>query len=798
MAKRRKKKRGLRDRLPEIKLDLDLDRWLDILGYVLLAAAALTLLSFPSANRGTVPAWWLRQLRQAFGWGAYLTPLLIAALGLWLILRRFKEKLPPVTPVQVGGVLMGYVALLATLHLMASLFLMGGNLQAIAAAGMGGGRVGAAITLLLLRGLGVAGVVVAIIVIWFIVLVATFHISIEDVILAVKRFERRVWPQRAARRAAAYGRDTAADPQPPKQEDEETRKPGKPKKEKPRQTKPEPPAEPVPSPADRKHEGPVIATGSSEAAEIHPHVIGEDRRHRLPPIDDILDPTNDHDISAAILREQARIIEETMESLEAPVRVQEINHGPVVTQFGVEPLVIDKGGQKRRVKVSRITSRADDLALALEAKTVRMQTPIPGKRLIGIEVPNPQSALVAMRDVIETQAFARLDSSLRLCLGQDVSGNPVVANLARMPHLLVAGATGSGKSVCLNSIIAALLLQNTPDRLRFLMIDPKRVELTGYDGIPHLLADVIVDMERVTKVLNWVLAEMDGRYRHFAESRASHIIDYNERVAKEEGKHPLPYIVVIIDELADLMMVAPHQVERSICRIAQMARATGIHMVVATQRPSVDVVTGLIKANFPARIAFNVASAVDSRVILDMAGAEQLLSRGDMLFLPPDAPAPMRLQGVYVSDRELRDLVHYWREETKPESIEPGKVVQKPLWESGVAGFGDGGQEIEYEDELLPDVVDLVLKENRASISLMQRRLRIGYTRAARIMDILERNNVVGPQPSGGKARDVHPAAARALLDPDKGPEDFREEEEPAEPEDEEETGTQITTDFTD
>jgi S-DNA-T family DNA segregation ATPase FtsK/SpoIIIE len=752
MAKRRKKKKGLRGLLPEISLDLDLDldQWLDILGYVLLAFAGLTLLSFPSANHGAIPGWWLRVLRRAFGWGAYLTPLLVGALGLRLILHRFADKLPRVTPLQILGGLLGYVALLVTLHLAASLFIMEGNLQAIAEAGHGGGGVGAAIGLLLLRGLGVGGLVVALLLGWFIVLALTVRITVEDVLQAIQRLEERLWPERARLRAGEGPRVG----EPPDLSTDE-----KPQEKRKRRKQP-----PEPEP---EREAPVIATPPTakdrREEDIHPHVIGLDKEHRLPPLDEILDAGNDHDVSSAILREQARIIEETMESLGAPVRVQEINHGPVVTQFGIEPLVIEKGGKRRRVKVSRITSRADDLALALEAKTVRIETPIPGKKLIGLEVPNPESALVAMRDVIETEAFARLDSTLRLCLGQDVSGHPVVANLAKMPHLLIAGATGSGKSVCLNSIIAALLLQNTPDRLRFLMVDPKRVELTGYNGIPHLLADVVVDMERVTKVLNWVLAEMDGRYRHFSETRASHIDDYNERVAPNLGKKPLPYIVVIVDELADLMMVAPQQVERSICRIAQMARATGIHMVIATQRPSVDVVTGLIKANFPARIAFNVASAVDSRVILDMAGAEQLLSRGDMLFLPPDAPTPMRLQGTYVSDKELRDLVHYWKEETKPEAIEPGKVVQKPLWDKG------GAEEpaVQYEDELLPEVVDLVLKENRASISLMQRKLRIGYTRAARIMDILEQHEVVGPQPSGGKARDVFPEAARTMLEPD-------------------------------
>jgi S-DNA-T family DNA segregation ATPase FtsK/SpoIIIE len=743
--RKKKKKKGLRGLLPDIslKLDLDLDQWLDLLGYALLTAAGLTLLSFPSANHGALPGWWLGVLRRAFGWGAYLLPVLVGALGLWLILRRFGDKLPQVTPLQVAGVLLGYVATLATFHVAASLFMLNGDLRAIARAGAGGGWVGSAISLLLLRGLGVGGMVVTLALGWFIVLAITLEVTVEDVIRWAGRLSRRR-PERSDLSSAGNGaRDEEPSGLPPEEK--------KPKKAKQ-------PAQPETEP-----EQPVIATAPTTSADIHPHVIGGEKRHRLPPLDEILDPGNDHDISAAILRDQARIIEQTMASLGAPVRVQEINHGPVVTQFGIEPLIIEKGGKKRRVKVSRITSRADDLALALEAKTVRIQTPIPGKRLIGLEVPNPESALVAMRDVIETEAFARIDSPLRLALGQDVSGHPVVADLARMPHLLIAGATGSGKSVCLNAIIAALLLQNTPDRLRFLMVDPKRVELTGYDGIPHLLADVVVDMERVTKVLDWVLAEMDGRYRHFSEKRASHIVDYNERIAPRIGKRPLPYIVVVVDELADLMMVAPHQVERSICRIAQMARATGIHMIIATQRPSVDVVTGLIKANFPARIAFNVASAVDSRVILDMAGAEQLLSRGDMLFLPPDAPVPMRLQGTYVSDRELRNLVHYWKEEMKPESVEPGKVVQKPLWDSGAAEV----PAVEYEDELLPDVIDLVLQENRASISLMQRKLRIGYTRAARIMDILERNRVVGPQPSGGKAREVFPGAARALINPE-------------------------------
>lgn len=736
MARKRRKKKGLRRLLPNLNLNLklSLDQWLDILGYFLLAIAGLTLLSFPSANHGVIPTWWLGVLRWLFGWGAYLIPMLLGAVGLWLVLRRFGDKLPNVKPQQVIGAIVGYLTLLITLHLPTALILFDADFLAAAKEGFGGGHLGAVLTRPLWMGLGSAGLVVALLTWWLILIVLTFEITLADIVRASQYLMKQI------------GIQSPVVPSPPVEK---------------RVTEPSttPPQPKVTSPAKK----PKIASSPPPrpSAPIRSHTVGDDVQHRLPPVDDILEPGSDHDVSASILRQQSRIIEETMESLGAPVRVQEINHGPVVTQFGIEPLVINKSGKERKVKVSRITSLADDLALALEAKSVRVEVPIPGKHLIGLEIPNPESAMVALWDVITTDAFTKRGSKLRLCLGQDVSGSPVVTNLDKMPHLLIAGATGSGKSICLNAIIAALLLQNTPSELRFLMVDPKRVELTGYDGIPHLLADVVVDMERVTGVLNWILHEMDARYRRFSETRSSHIVDYNRRIAPQMGEKQLPYIVVVVDELADLMMVSPHEVERSICRIAQMARATGIHMVIATQRPSVDVVTGLIKANFPARIAFNVASSVDSRVILDMAGAEQLLGRGDMLFLPPDAPTPMRLQGTFVSDAELQRLVNYWKEEALPKEKRAGEPVQPPLWE-----IEEEGPSIEYEDELLPEVIELVLKENRASISLMQRKLRIGYTRAARLMDILEENEVVGPQPSGGKAREVFPEAARALLNP--------------------------------
>jgi len=736
----RRKKKGWS--LPEIHLTPD--QQLDILGYVLLGVAGLTLLSFLSANHGVIPGWWLGVLRRTFGWGAYVTPLLVGAVGLWLVLRHFGERLPRVTAAQVVGVVLGYLALLVTLHLFEALFRFGGDIRAIAEAGYGGGYLGAALSRLLLEGLGGIGVVVALVTWWLIVVALTFGLTVQDAARALQQLWREPFPHRRRPPSAAPGRAPARSRQPvaetPAQLDDV-------------------PIHPSPSHAAT----PVPAPSPPPEAPAPLRLIGGGQIWQVPTLDQILEPGNGQDFSADILRQQARIIEATLESLGAPVRVQEINRGPVVTQFGVEPLILtNHNGKETKVKVSRISALADDVALALEARTLRVEAPIPGKGLVGIEVPNPEVSLVALRDVMESERFAEVDSPLKLCMGQDVSGNAIVADLTAMPHLLIAGTTGSGKSVCINAIIAALLLQHTPDDLRFLMVDPKRVELTGYGGIPHLFSKVVVDMERVTGTLKWVLREMDGRYRRFADARANHIRDYNERIAPGLGEQRLPYIVVVIDELADLMMMAPQETERSICRIAQMARATGIHLVIATQRPSVDVVTGLIKANFPARIAFNVASSVDSRVILDMPGAEQLLGQGDMLFLLPDAPTPVRLQGAFVSDEELRRLVQYWKAQARAEAVPAGKPVQQPLWEE----MREREQAVEFEDELMPDVLDLVLRENRASISLMQRKLRIGYTRAARLMDILERHGVVGPQPSGGKAREVFPSAARVLLDP--------------------------------
>jgi S-DNA-T family DNA segregation ATPase FtsK/SpoIIIE len=465
-------------------------------------------------------------------------------------------------------------------------------------------------------------------------------------------------------------------------------------------------------------------------------------------------------------RQRAETIEETLVSFGAPGRVVEINRGPTITQFGVEPdFVTNSRGKRTKVKVNKISTLADDLALALAAASIRIEAPVPGKGYIGMEVPNADSSQVALRDLLESEAYAKHNSPLALCLGQDVSGKSVCADLRAMPHLLIAGTTGSGKSVCVNGIIATLLLKNTPDQLKMLMIDPKRVELTAYRHIPHLLAPVIVDVNKVVSSLQWISREMDKRYTKFSNTGARNIEDFNRKAAKHE-EDTIPYIVVVVDELADLMMVSAEDTEQIITRLAQMARATGIHLIISTQRPSADVVTGLIKANFPARIAFAVASLIDSRVILDHPGAERLLGRGDMLFQSPDAAQPLRMQGTFVSDTELSKLVRYWRGfyanldtssvKTDTSSSEPKTDAPAPSPKSqDITDEIETLAEAEGRDELYDKAIEIVQTKNRASISMLQKHLRIGYTRSAKLIDDLEESGIVGPAKSGAKQRDV-------------------------------------------
>lgn len=437
------------------------------------------------------------------------------------------------------------------------------------------------------------------------------------------------------------------------------------------------------------------------------------------------------------ITENVKILEETLESFGVKGKVTQVSCGPTITRYELQPAP--------GIKVSKIVNLSDDIALSLAAPQVRIEAPIPGKAAVGIEVPNKEIDVVQFREVLETEEFIKSESILTVAFGKDIAGKPVVADLAKMPHLLIAGATGSGKSVCMNAIICSLLFKSRPDQLKILMVDPKMVELNNYNGIPHLVAPVVTDPKKAAGALRWAVSEMEKRYELFAAAGVRDITRYNElKAAKPDGNEPpLPLIVVLVDELADLMMVAPADVEDAICRLAQMARAAGIHLVVATQRPSVDVITGLIKANIPSRIAFAVSSQIDSRTILDMGGAEKLLGRGDMLFYPVGMSKPIRVQGVYVSDSEVEAIVSFLKKQAAPEYNE--EVANLP--EESTA-------EVEIDDELLPEAAKLVIENGQASISMLQRRLRIGYNRAARLMDLLEAKGVVGAF-EGSKPRAV-------------------------------------------
>jgi len=457
------------------------------------------------------------------------------------------------------------------------------------------------------------------------------------------------------------------------------------------------------------------------------------KANKLPPID-LLQAGDEGDAPHEQARIMAKIIEDTLASFDIPARVVQINVGPTVTQFGVQPGTYEKNGKKVRVRISKIVALADDLALALSASPVRIEAPVPGESYIGIEVPNTAPTLVSLRGVLEDPAFQEIDSPLAIPLGRDVSGEAVAADLHKLPHLLIAGATGSGKSVAMNAIICGLLFNNPPERVKMVMVDPKRVEFPGYNGIPHLLAPVVTDPEEASGALSWLLKEMDERYNKFAETGVRNIGGYNEKMPPEQQ---LPYIVMFVDELADLMMTSPEVIEAKLVRLAQMARATGIHLVIATQRPSVDVVTGLIKANFPARLAFAVSSQIDSRVILDEPGAEKLLGRGDGIFMAPDSPQLRRIQGCFVSDSEIETLVGWWKAQAATAEHDP--TAARYPWTDMMVEEANA-------DDLFYLAVEAIRGRQSISASALQRMLNIGFPKAARLIEELEAEGVIGPE----------------------------------------------------
>ncbi|NPA06165.1 MAG: DNA translocase FtsK [Chloroflexi bacterium] len=471
----------------------------------------------------------------------------------------------------------------------------------------------------------------------------------------------------------------------------------------------------------------------------------DSRGQDLPPLK-LLKPEAKGRTDQAQIQRMAAVLEKTLAEFDIPARVVGVQVGPTVVQFALEPGYVEKPGpdgelQRQKVRVAQIVRLQRDLALALAAERLRIQAPVPGRPYIGVEVRNPKARLVRLRPLLESEAFARVGSPLALAMGRQVSGEPLVADLAAMPHLLIAGATGSGKSVFLRAMVVNLVMNNGPDRLRLILLDPKRVELSRFAGLPHILGRVETDPERILVALQWAVAEMQRRYTLFEKARVRDLASYNRK-----AEEPLPYIVIMIDELADLMMQAPESTETALIRLAQLARATGIHLMLATQRPSTDVITGLIKANFPARLAFAVASSVDSRVILDTPGAEHLLGRGDMLFRPPDAPAPIRAQGVWVDEEEIQRVLDWWQRRVTDQA-----EVDAAPWDALLRAQTAGPR----WDPLLERAAQLVIETGRAHTTLLQRRLHIGYPRAARLMEQLEEVGVVGPPKAGSRERDV-------------------------------------------
>ena len=465
-------------------------------------------------------------------------------------------------------------------------------------------------------------------------------------------------------------------------------------------------------------------------------VLAADKNWKFPPLD-LLEESKTK-VDSGNIEANVAIIQKTLNDFGIDVEMGEVNVGPTVTQYTFRPAV--------GVKLSQIAGLQNDLALSLAASSLRMELPIPGKALVGVEIPNKSAALVRVKDIIGNAALSENPSKVAFALGRDVAGHPMVADLAKMPHLLIAGATGTGKSVAINSILISFLYRATPSEVKFIVIDPKRVELNLYNDLPHLLTGVITDHQKAVNSLKWAVAEMDRRYKLLSEVHKRNIGEFNN-----SSLIKLPYIIVVVDELADLMSVAQNEVEATIVRLAQMARAVGIHLVLATQRPSVDVITGLIKANVTARMAFAVASQVDSRTILDMAGAEKLLGSGDMLYVTSDLPKPKRVQGAYVSEREIKKVVEFIKEQAGS-IIYDEQITEKPQRGVSIPGFEGGNDD---EDELLNEAMEIVKAAGKASASLLQRRLRVGYARAARLLDILEDKGIIGPG-EGAKPREVY------------------------------------------
>ena len=704
------------------RFNLQFGRFLrDAIGVALIAFAVMSLLAIWKITEGALLTPFASLLTIWFGWGSFI---IIAAIGYFGYSLLQQER----GDVHWGQIISLEIASLLTLGLVSVAM---GNDLVRAEAGMDGGRLGWGLATLASQTIGSIWGTLVLFILW------AFSIMIGFGLWA----KLEAWLLHVAGEAPSM---VVATPVPAEiEKDEQPVRSATAPKKKAQQLPPE--FRTSLKSVDKKEEKSTKALTRDED---------------LPPLQILLAETAVR-ADERTINQTAGLIMKTLAEFGIPATVIGYRVGPSVTQFAVQPGFIKKPGSdeddalQMKVRVAQIASLEKDIALALSAQRLRIEAPVPGKPYVGIEVPNTHSSVVRLKTLLESDAFNKVGAPLTIAIGRDVSGHPLIADLARMPHVLIAGATGSGKSVCITSIAACLAMNNTPEDLRMVMIDSKMVELIRFNGLPHLYGKVETNIERILGVLRWVVVEMEHRYRLLESAHARDLEAYNRKVTRKADGKALPRIVVLIDELADLMMSAPDVTEHNLVRLAQMARATGIHLVVATQRPSTDVVTGLIKANFPARLAFAVASGIDSRVILDYTGAESLLGRGDMLFLNPEVGNPVRAQGVMITDMEIERIISHWQKNSDAQDELPPweKLLQEP----------DENQ----DDGLIEQAISIVRSSQRASASLIQRRLRIGYPRAARLLDQLEEMGVVGPSQGGGKERDVL-ISEEDLMDEDK------------------------------
>lgn len=699
-----------------------------VLALLVVAFGVITLLAVLGVTEGRWASAWVRLLRHSIGWGTYPMAASILFGGLLWLQFLLDQDIHWRWRPFVGAELV-FFSLLGLTHTL----LGRSDPWAWIEKDWGGGLVGWGLSVLLVTYLGWIPAVVILAALSVLGLALVFDVTARDLKRSLRVMQGGIAAYRMKRARAQLARERAEA----------------------KESSSKPQAIPSSELRSRQESEAIPSSGSRSASHAPPTRTGNLRpKEPMLPSLTLLDQSEGPPLTDKQIQQKSRVIKETLAQFGLPVQVVEVRMGPAVTQFGVEPGFVERARSgERKVRVRQITQRTDDLALALATPRLRVEAPVPGRPFVGIEVPNEDIQVVGVREVMESETFQQLGSPLAIALGHDVAGQAVAADLSRMPHLLIGGTTGSGKSVCIKSITTCLVCNNTPEDLRLVMIDPKMVELIRFNGLPHLYGEVEVDLDRVVKVLRWVALEMDDRYKRFAEASARHLDDFNQRMEREESP-TLPRIVVLIDELADLMMLAPEAVEQLLCRIAQMGRATGIHLVVATQRPSTDVVTGLIKANFPARIAFATASQVDSRVILDMQGAETLLGDGDMLYLAPDAGHPKRVQGCYVSPEELDRVTAFWRREVGPvDEHSPWKQMMPSERPDQTA---EDQIDPDYVDEdMLQRAISLVKERGTASASLLQRRLHVGYPRAARLMEVMTEMDVIGPPVDGGRRRDV-------------------------------------------